>query len=233
MRGSWCKTKKSDKKDTNKLAIANKDALAILSCRLGTIRPLLTSTAQNLSAMNMAVCTFVNHDENFFKIEYPSEPIFANSTVFYFNQIKTYENKTQSGLRCFAVQCISKEPGIDFLIPVIYSLNYDSFDKMSAILVQTKLHAIPIKIYITKLKSVRISRPEIETPSLVIYMQLGKLDDTFVHDIGSKLKNRAVIYSEVISTKVFCSIDSDAETALINFYKSQNCSYYGRIENML
>ena len=54
--------------------LTDNDALAILSWRLGTKRPLSTSTAQNLIAKNMAVCTFANHEENLFKIEYPSEP---------------------------------------------------------------------------------------------------------------------------------------------------------------
>ena len=39
--------------------LTDNDALAILSCRLGAIKSLLTSTAQNLVAMNMAECTFI------------------------------------------------------------------------------------------------------------------------------------------------------------------------------
>ncbi|RNA22315.1 hypothetical protein BpHYR1_034583 [Brachionus plicatilis] len=117
--GSLCKTKLSDKKydqiglrqltslvmkklvgDSSKTLdqLTDNDALAILSCRLGEIRPLLTSTAQNLIAKNMAVCTYANYEENFFKIEYPSEPILANAAAFYFNKTKTFDNKTQSGL---------------------------------------------------------------------------------------------------------------------------------------
>lgn len=286
----------------------------------------------------MAVCTYANHKENLFKKEYPSEPILANSAACYFNQIKHFKNKSQSGLsflvnklshavqnsiidqgekgetiskillqnafvtsvnhlkindllssairycsyvkvetfvanlygqtglniikkqldhvqcekllngyvrfnhlvraqcskeqlnlknlmkRCCAIQYKNKESGVDFVIPVIYSLSENSFDKMSAILVQTKLHSIRRKIYLDEVKKIQLSRSDIEPPFLVIYMQFGKSKQASVNDIGLKLKNRAVIFSEGISSQVFCSIDSDAETALINFSNSQNSS---------
>ncbi|RMZ94332.1 hypothetical protein BpHYR1_026024, partial [Brachionus plicatilis] len=75
--------------------------------------------------------------------------------------------------RCCAIQCKNKEPGVDFVIPVIYSLDENSFEKMSVILVQTKLSAIPKSIDREKLKLAQISRSDIESPFLVIYMQLG------------------------------------------------------------
>ncbi|CAF0999921.1 unnamed protein product [Brachionus calyciflorus] len=47
------------------------DCLAILSCRIGVIKPKLMSTSQILVAKNMAVCTFVDIEKNIFEIDYP------------------------------------------------------------------------------------------------------------------------------------------------------------------
>ncbi|RNA30015.1 hypothetical protein BpHYR1_018207 [Brachionus plicatilis] len=106
--GSLCKTKLSDKKydqiglrqltslvmkklvgDASKTLdqLTDNDALAILSCRLGAIRPLLNSTAQNLISKNMANI----HLSRFWQMQ----------PHFIFNKMKTFDNKTQSGLYFF------------------------------------------------------------------------------------------------------------------------------------
>lgn len=324
------------------------DSLAILSCRIGTIRPLLTSICQDLVAKNMAVCTYANYEENIFQIEYPSEPFLSNAAAIYFNETINTNNIIQSGLfflinnlnqavlnsivdqgdkgetiskilllkaydasvnqlelddtldlirkycsyikvecfiknlygqigletiknqlgrnesnkllngyvrfnhfvraecskeklnlknlikRCCAVQCAKTEPGVDFVIPIIYSLDENTFEQMSVILVQTKLHATIKPLEVNKLKKIQICRSDITTPFLVIYMQLGQVLETLIsQDFNSKLRNRAIIYSEGISSQVFCSINADEETSLRNFSKSQNCSYLTGLEEKI
>ncbi|RMZ95168.1 hypothetical protein BpHYR1_022194 [Brachionus plicatilis] len=284
------------------------DSLAILSCRIGTIRPLLTSTCQDLVAKNMAVCTYANYEKNIFKIEYPSEPFLSNAAAAYFNETISTNKMIQSGLfflinnlnqavlnsivdqgdkgetiskilllkaydasvnqlelddtldlitkycsyikvecfiknlygrigletiikqlglkesnkllngfvrfnhfvlakcskeklnlknlikRCCAIQCVKTEPGVDFVIPVIYSLDESSFERMSVILVQTKLHATITPIQMDKLKKIQICRSDISIPFLKEFLQ--KL--IFIHlnyfycpkEFISKLKNK-------------------------------------------
>ncbi|CAF1050462.1 unnamed protein product [Brachionus calyciflorus] len=70
---------KIDKLDKN-------DNVAILCTRLGTVKPKSVSTSQNLVAKNMAVCTYVNIDENHFEIEYPSEPILSLAGAYLMGQ---------------------------------------------------------------------------------------------------------------------------------------------------
>ena len=55
------------------------DYLAILSTRIGAINTKLVSINQKLVAEKMAVCTYVDIDENRFEIDYPSEPILADA----------------------------------------------------------------------------------------------------------------------------------------------------------
>ena len=58
------------------------DCLAILSSRIGIVKPKLISTCQELVAKNMAVCTFVDTNTGRFEIDYPSEPILAEAAAF-------------------------------------------------------------------------------------------------------------------------------------------------------
>lgn len=59
------------------LNLNDNECIAVLSCRIGTIRLRQISTNQNLVANNMAVCTYVDTRKAIFDIEYPSEPILA------------------------------------------------------------------------------------------------------------------------------------------------------------
>ncbi|RMZ97042.1 G2 mitotic-specific cyclin cdc13 [Brachionus plicatilis] len=58
------------------------DCLAILSSRIGIVKPKLISTCQKLVAKNMAVCTYVDTETGRFEIDYPSEPILAEAGAF-------------------------------------------------------------------------------------------------------------------------------------------------------
>lgn len=67
--------------DLNKI-LSVADCLAILSSRIGIIKPKLVSTCQELVAKNMAVCTFVDTETGRFEIDYPSEPILAEAAAY-------------------------------------------------------------------------------------------------------------------------------------------------------
>ncbi|RMZ97921.1 hypothetical protein BpHYR1_008492, partial [Brachionus plicatilis] len=68
--------------------VANLDkneCLAVASFRIGTIKPRRVSTCQELVANNMAICTSVSINNDFFEIEFASEPILAIASAFLIN----------------------------------------------------------------------------------------------------------------------------------------------------
>lgn len=67
------------------------DCLAVLSSRIGTIKPKCLSSCQEMVAKNMAVCTYVDNENDIFEIDYPSEPILAEAAAFLINNIKSPE----------------------------------------------------------------------------------------------------------------------------------------------
>ena len=67
------------------------DSLAIISSRIGIIKPKCLSTCQEMVANNMAVCTYVDNERDVFQIDYPSEPILAEVSAFFMNTIKCPE----------------------------------------------------------------------------------------------------------------------------------------------
>lgn len=68
-----------------------KDWLAILSCRIGIIRPKCLSTCKQLVAKHMAVCTYVDNEREIFEIDYPSEPILAEAAAFLINRKQNWQ----------------------------------------------------------------------------------------------------------------------------------------------
>ncbi|CAF0899378.1 unnamed protein product, partial [Brachionus calyciflorus] len=352
--GSWCKAKKLNEKykqvlDSQLVVIAKQklvggnlvDAtnlninqiLAIAGCRIGTVKPLLISTAQDLVSKHMAICTYANPNEGIFKIEFPSEPILAdvaasimNETVKYQNQIessvyKLIVNKLHSAIsssvidqgekgetitkfillysydlsaqhlktegplryssyvrvidfvrnlygnkaieiikeqlknrakilldgfvrfnhfirspvskdelnlvnlmkRCCAVQCHRYQKGVDFVIPVVLSYDKNSFNKMSAILVQTKLHQNVSKPKKEDIEKIMLS--ELDSPHLAIFMQLGNSNKPELTNLNFNLGNKAVIYSEGISTMTFPYLCSETINELNVFSTTQKQSF--------
>lgn len=64
------------------LDLTENECLAVLSCRIGTIKMKRVSTTQDLVAKNMAICTNVDCDNDSFQIEYASEPKLAIAAAF-------------------------------------------------------------------------------------------------------------------------------------------------------
>lgn len=83
------------------------DILAILSTRLGVIKPKSLSSCQNLVARNMAVSVYVNNKKDLFEISYPSEPILAEASAYLMHRIG-YEKVVDSLLECLESCLISK-----------------------------------------------------------------------------------------------------------------------------
>lgn len=61
------------------------ECLAVASFRIGTIKPRRISTRQDLVAKNMALCTDVSINNDYFEIEYASEPILAIASAYLIN----------------------------------------------------------------------------------------------------------------------------------------------------
>lgn len=75
------------------------ECLAVASFRIGTIKPRRISTCQDLVAKNMAICTSVSTTNDFFEIEFASEPILAIASAFLINDFgidKVLESITKS-----------------------------------------------------------------------------------------------------------------------------------------
>ena len=83
------------------------DILAILSTRLGVIKPKSVSSSQNMVVRNMAVSIYVNNKKDLFEIAYPSEPVLAEASAFLMHNIG-YEKVVDSLLECLESCLISK-----------------------------------------------------------------------------------------------------------------------------
>ncbi|RNA17112.1 dynein heavy chain axonemal [Brachionus plicatilis] len=72
----------------NRLAetLNDNDCLAVLSSRLGILKPKQITKSQQLVATNMAVCTYLDVKNNLFEIDYPSEPILAAASAIIMEQ---------------------------------------------------------------------------------------------------------------------------------------------------
>ena len=84
------------------------DCLAILSCRIGMIKPKCLSTCQEMVAKNMAVCTYVDNQRNVFEIDYPSEPILSEAAAYLINSKKKPEYFVQKLISMIESSLISK-----------------------------------------------------------------------------------------------------------------------------
>ena len=132
--------------------------------------------------------------------------------------------------RCAAIHCTYKQRGIDLLIPVC--LSEKSFDSISAIMIQIKLHKDPkIPTDLHKKSSVDLKLTNIDdqnVPFIFLFIQLGGSDNKKLDILKENFKpveNRALLYSQSISKNVFKCLDDSIVKELKNLAVTQNKIY--------
>ncbi|CAF0712372.1 unnamed protein product [Brachionus calyciflorus] len=98
------------------------DILAVLSCRIGTIKPKSISSCQDLVAHNMATSILIKNSEYIYDIAYPSEPILAESAAFLMGAIG-YIKIVESLIESFKSSLISNYDDKKGLIAKLIILN--------------------------------------------------------------------------------------------------------------
>ncbi|CAF0765381.1 unnamed protein product [Brachionus calyciflorus] len=88
------------------IVLDDNECIAASSCRIGTIKSKSTSTSQDLVAKNMAICTYVNTQNDIFEIEYSSEPVLAVASAYLINSFG-YEKVMDSLVRSVESSIIS------------------------------------------------------------------------------------------------------------------------------